>query len=137
MIAPQIVTEIRRLLAVGGLSQRKIAERMGVCRGTVHAIASGRRPDYEPLPRTDDDEESAGPAARCPGCGGMVYLPCRLCRMRRTLAQKLRVAPRGRAIEPFQPADLDLRPDHRARYEEVRTGRCANNDHVTQQQVGP
>ena len=29
-----------------------------------------------------------GPPRRCPNCGGLVYVPCRLCRVRKTLAEK-------------------------------------------------
>ena len=48
MIASDIVKEIRQMLAEGSLSQRAIAERMGVSRGTVCAIAHGKRRDYPP-----------------------------------------------------------------------------------------
>ena len=84
MIAPETVAEIRRLLGEDRLSQREIARRTGVCRGSVGAIASGRRPDYESQPDPPDDgpEEPAGPPARCPGCGAKVYMPCVLCHVR-------------------------------------------------------
>ena len=125
MIAPRIVAEVRRLLAVGGLGQRKIAELAGVSRGTVRSIASGTRPDYESLhrPRDDDREESLGPAVRCPGCGGMAIMPCRLCSVRKAMAVDPRRAMRHPADSLGAPPDLDLRPDHRARYEEIRAVR--------------
>ena len=56
MIAPGIVAEIRRLLAEEKLSQRKIGRLVGVSRGTVAAIASGTRPDYEALYQQSYDE---------------------------------------------------------------------------------
>ena len=40
MIAPKVVDEIRRLLAQRKLSQRKIAKRLRISRGTVGAIAA-------------------------------------------------------------------------------------------------
>ena len=84
MIGRSIVLEIRHLLAEGTISQRKIARRLGVSRGTVNAIALGRR--RESAGRADDVEEGflapAGPPRRCPGCGGMVRMPCLLCRLR-------------------------------------------------------
>jgi hypothetical protein len=86
MIAHALVGEIRRLLDEGVMSQRKIARRLGISRGTVHAIARGKRPDY--LDRWDDVDDSpapAGPPLRCPGCGGMVLMPCLLCRLRKGL----------------------------------------------------
>ncbi|MBX7168449.1 MAG: helix-turn-helix domain-containing protein [Pirellulales bacterium] len=83
MLSPELVLEIRRLLAEGRLSQRKIAKQLGVSRATVGAIASGKRPDYAPrLPREDEPLRPTGPPRRCPRCGGMVYLPCRLCQVR-------------------------------------------------------
>ena len=138
MIAPKFVAEVRRLLAEGVFSQRKIAELTGVSRGTVRTIASGTRPDYEALQRPEEDawEEPAGPAERCPGCGGMVYMPCRLCCVRTTLAQNPRRAPQDRAIQLGAPLDLNLRPEHRARYEEVLAMQRENNNRLIEQRVG-
>lgn len=84
MLANTLVSEIRGLLADGGLSQRKIAQRAGVSRGTVNAIARGRRPDSTvrgPQP-PDDSIAPDGLPRRCPGCGGMVQMPCLLCYVR-------------------------------------------------------
>jgi hypothetical protein len=84
MITFGVVGEVRRLLAEGHLSQRKIARWTGVSRGTVNAIARGERPDYEARRHRQDDDFTlpSGPARRCPGCGGMVQMPCLLCRIR-------------------------------------------------------
>jgi len=84
MIPFAVVDEIERLLHEGGLSQRKIARRVGVSRGTVNAIARGRRPDYRALRRDRVDEFAApcGPFARCPTCGARVQMPCLACRVR-------------------------------------------------------
>ena len=43
MLALTVVQQIEQLLKEGQLSQRKIAARLGVSRGTVGAIADGRR----------------------------------------------------------------------------------------------
>ena len=84
MIASPVVAEIKRLLSDRELSQRKIALRMGVSRGTVGSIASGKRPDYEARRRTRKDSFIAptGPPVRCPGCGGMARMPCLACHVR-------------------------------------------------------
>lgn len=82
MIAPEMILEIKRCLATGKLSQRQIARQTGISRATVGAIASGKRPEYQPRPRDDEPDRPTGPPERCPGCGGRVYLPCRLCRIR-------------------------------------------------------
>lgn len=91
MLAEPVVSEIRRLLAEPGLSQRKIALLTGVSRASVSSIASGRRPDYLP-PRVDiddgEDQIGNGPVDRCPTCGGKVYMPCRLCRIRALKAEE-------------------------------------------------
>jgi hypothetical protein len=79
-----IVHEIDRLLNEGQLSQREIARRLRVSRGTVSAIANGERGLYG---RSAGDTDS--PAAerdqlpeRCPKCGFLVHLPCLVCRTR-------------------------------------------------------
>jgi transcriptional regulator with XRE-family HTH domain len=145
MIAPQIVTEVRRLLREEILSQRKIASLTGISRTTVTAIASGKRPDYDLLRqlRDDDWEEPTGPAVRCPGCGGRVHMPCQLCRIRKRIAEKRHscttasasalpsratgyasaAPPHSPAAEILEPLGVNLRPEHRARYEEVRAWR--------------
>lgn len=81
MIASNVVAEIRALLHQGELSQRKIAERVGVSRGTVHAIAKGKRPE-KPRRRPArfvDYIPPSGPAMRCHTCGGKVQMPCLRC----------------------------------------------------------
>jgi len=86
MLALAKVREVERLLAEGELSQRKIAKATGVSRATISGIASGRRPDYELRMRARADKEVVeplGPIERCPTCGGRVYMPCRLCRVRK------------------------------------------------------
>lgn len=91
MIAPTKIKEVQILIAQGEFSQRKIARMTGVSRATIGAIAAGKRPDYEErqrLRQLEAAEEPAGPVERCPGCGGLVHMPCRLCRVRRIKAQE-------------------------------------------------
>ncbi|MBX7075564.1 MAG: helix-turn-helix domain-containing protein [Pirellulales bacterium] len=96
MLTPQQVIEIQALLHAGELPMREIARRSGVSRGTVQAIADGRRQAAPQWPRNDymrpDDDV---PPRRCAGCGGMVHPPCRLCRVRR-----LKASGRGPQAEP-------------------------------------
>jgi transcriptional regulator with XRE-family HTH domain len=122
MVTVEVIAEIRMLLALKTHSQRHIARLLGVSRGTVAAIASGRRqetPQETPLPEpcdddTDDTEEQSDPPMRCPGCGGLVYIPCLLCRLRERRARRI-------VRDVFEGLlALDLRPDHRERYEQVR-----------------
>ncbi len=85
MLPLVVVEEIRRLLDEAELSQRKIADKLGVSRGTVGAISNGQRGIYgrEPDPHEPDLCNLDLPPERCRGCGGMVYVPCLLCRARR------------------------------------------------------
>jgi hypothetical protein len=122
MIAPSLVHQVKRLLAEGKYSQRKIARITGVSRGTVGAIASGKRPDYEAMARERETEleQPTGPPERCPGCGGLVYMPCRLCRVRKAVAESRVARPPAR---PESPLRLGLSEDHRSRYEWVHKRR--------------
>lgn len=84
MLALSVVQEIDRLLQEGELSQRKIAARLGVSRGTVGAIASGRRGLYGKDPHDNHREPlpPQSPPRRCKRCGYYVHMPCLICRSR-------------------------------------------------------
>ena len=85
MITTTIVDEIRRLLREGRLSQRRIASKIGVSRGTVNAIALGRRGSghVRRQPEAEGFSPPSGLPVRCPGCGAKVQMPCLLCYIRR------------------------------------------------------
>jgi hypothetical protein len=108
MLSAALVLEIRRLLDEGRLSQRAIARKLSVSRGTVGNIASGRRG----LHGGDEDREQIGDeppavARRCGGCGGLVYEPCLLCRARefRRRAEEIRQLAR-KAAAPSRPRSV-------------------------------
>jgi len=84
MIAAEVVEQVRQLLREGAMSQRKIARRVGVSRGTVGAIPRGRTVGRRPNvpPSHDYGFPHNGPVERCPGCGAMVHMPCLACRVR-------------------------------------------------------
>jgi len=83
MLALSVVKEIARLLSEGHLSQRKIAQRLGVSRGTVSAIANGQRALFGRTPEAEDvDVGLQFPPERCPKCGFFVHMPCLVCRTR-------------------------------------------------------
>lgn len=99
MISSAVIEEVRRLLEEQKLSQRMIARQVGVSHGTVNAISLGRRPDRDRRP-ADDESPLFGPdpPQRCPSCGGLVQMPCLLCRVR-ALREKARRGPRlARAV---------------------------------------
>jgi hypothetical protein len=97
MLSTALVLEIRRLLDEGQLSQRAIAARLGVSRGSVHNVASGRygRSGRAAAEALDPIEPPPERLVRCRGCGGRVFTPCRLCQAR---AYRERVARIGRLI---------------------------------------
>jgi len=85
MIHPARVEWVQQLLSERKHSLRQIAQITGVSRGSVSVIAQGRRPDYDAIRRQvaeDDAWSPTGPIIRCPKCGGRVFAPCRLCRVR-------------------------------------------------------
>jgi hypothetical protein len=81
MISESLVAEIRRLLAAGH-TQRDVARMVGVARNTVSTIAAGERPDRAAARETDLSSMPRTKARRCTTCGGMVYPPCKLCKVR-------------------------------------------------------
>ncbi len=81
MLSNALIEAAQRLLSEGKLSRRAIAKKLDVSRGSVSAVASGLlRPQAPAAP--DDGPLETGPIERCASCGGRVYLPCRLCRVR-------------------------------------------------------
>jgi transcriptional regulator with XRE-family HTH domain len=121
MLATKVVDEIRRLLAEDKFSQREIARLTGTSRGSVGAIASGKRRESKPPAYPWDEvlEEPEGPAERCPACGGMVYMPCRLCMVRKAIDKKTLPASDAREIYHDDPLKLNLRGELHARFEQV------------------
>ena len=103
MLPTALIHEIDRLLKEGELSHRKIAIRLGVSRGTISAIASGRRGLHGQ--EADDVRRvrvRTSPPARCPRCGYRVYLPCLICeaRQHRQEQQLLRGKPLNSTTRP-------------------------------------
>lgn len=84
MLPQSTIAEVARLLREEKLSQRKIAERLQISRGTVGAIASGGRGLHGRLPKEDEPQlfVPCSPPKRCPQCGYRVYLPCLICNTR-------------------------------------------------------
>jgi hypothetical protein len=123
MIAAGIVQQIRQLLAETKLSYRKIAAIAGVSRNTVGAIANRLR-DYDKAKAFDDDPAvPSSPPGRCLYCGGLVYLPCRLCQIRETIAE---ASPPPRQLDDDEePLLLQLKEEHRRRYEDLRLRQAA------------
>ena len=124
IVDPAREEEAAGLLAAGTVSQRAIARQVKVSRGTVAAMANGRRPrDFS---RRAAAAKLSGPAleivaveARCPGCGAMVaFLPCHACRIR-TLLCAARRRP-ATLPQPDEPLTVAMRDEDLPRYELLR-----------------
>ncbi|MBN1908694.1 MAG: helix-turn-helix domain-containing protein [Pirellulales bacterium] len=117
------IDEIRRLLAEGRLSQRKIAKLLGVSRDTVSSVACGRRKEWRepdvPPPYEGAVSTPVCPKTRCSLCGGMIYLPCRLCCIRAQIAQQRRFQNPRRDPRPEKRLKFRLRSKERRRYEAI------------------
>lgn len=108
------VDEIKRLRAAGH-SYREISLATGVCRGTIANIVRGR---WRIRSREPQEEPPTGPFRRCPGCGGMVLMPCQACR---ALAATPR-PPAASSDEP-DPPSIDLTGPEASRYLHIRRKR--------------
>jgi len=84
MLKSQIVLKILFLLKEKKFSQRKIAKMVGVSRGTVSAIALGKRKLTRYLSAQEGNKvvSPQGPPRRCPGCGAKTKMPCLACQLR-------------------------------------------------------
>ena len=122
MIPPAMIEKVRRLVATGKHSLRKIARLSGVSRGTVAAVAHGTRRDRRPAASDDLREDAPGPIERCPECGALGESPCRACRVREwgRIQRRRRSAP---TVDGPSELALELAGEHRRRYEEIHARR--------------
>jgi len=89
MLSLSVLLLIDRMLQEGALTRRQIAERAGVSRGTVGAIARDRQRMLENARRLEaDDGDTLASSVRCPKCGFRVHMPCLVCRTREYRAQQ-------------------------------------------------
>ena len=90
MLKPQIVLKILFLLKEKKYSQRKIAKILGVSRGTVNAIAQGKKKLRSCM--TVQENSSfilpKGPPRRCLTCGAKTKMPCLACQLREKMRKE-------------------------------------------------
>lgn len=129
MIPGYQIEQVEQLLQEGRMSQRAIARFVGISRGTVNAVALGRRPDYEAQAREAEAQKfrPARPTERCGHCGALLKIvPCVACRARRHARRRRQRGPVhvSRVIAELlvgsRVLDLDLKSEDRARYEQIR-----------------
>ena len=121
MIAPEIIDRVKRLLATNKHSQREIAKMTGVSRGTIGLIVSGKRLDIKPVKKRGPYEGTIG---RCPTCGAMVSLPCRVCEFhaKGNTVNELELDPEN------EPVGIELVGEERKRYDEVHFARLVQEE---------
>jgi hypothetical protein len=129
MLSTSLVEEIADLLELGELSHRQIAARLNVSRGTVNAIASGRRGLYgKERDKPDTPITRSTPPARCPRCGYRVYLPCIICRIRELRTRQLLIqkfaAQRPRNVAAGASPPKVARNNERSRAAAMHNYRC-------------
>ena len=142
MIAEAKIREAELMLARGKMSQREIAKRTGLSRGTISSIAGGtRKIQVKTVDPNMPPEPEDGPPVRCPGCGAMVQMPCVLCHLKKLasdnnpIMQHSNIAGISPAMTNTQHSPnstirlgINLTGDELKRYQEVRAWRekCAN-----------
>jgi len=80
MIDNTVIKKIQTLVQQGQMSQRKIAKLLGVSRGTVQAVAHGKRTLHR-NPSANHWIAPSGQPQRCPKCGSCVRMPCLACQL--------------------------------------------------------
>jgi len=112
VLSDAVVEAVQDLLD-DGYSQRAVAEMVRVSRGFVSTVASGKRVASSESQRPTELSSPSGRQVRCPGCGGLVQLPCVACRTRATTTHR---TPPGDDVDA---AALQLVDGCRARYEAI------------------
>jgi len=141
MIAEAKIREAELMLARGKMSQREIAKRTGLSRGTISSIAGGTRKIQVKTVDLNMPQEPEGPPVRCSGCGAMAQMPCVLCHLKKLaednnpIMQPTNIAEISPAMTNTQHSPnsalrlgLNLTGDELKRYQEVRAWRekCSN-----------
>ena len=114
MIPNSTILEIQSLLGDSTLTAQGIALQVGVSRGTVLNVKSGKcSPRKAKPPRRKQRPVRPGEPdyRRCPICGYKVVWPCLACGLETT--KKIDEVP------DCLVSGLDLQPMHRKRYEEI------------------
>lgn len=125
MISNSVIAQIERLLD-SNLSQRKIAETLGVSNTTVSRVASRKRSQID---LSDQIDKAQGPLVRCPKCGGRTRMPCAYCQITE-IERTVKIYPAD--LQPAEEFRVELVGEQRRRYEKIRAWRVAQpNPHFT------
>ena len=112
MTSIQVVQEVQRLLRLECYSHKEIGKMLGISRNTVGSVALGKHRNCN---AEEEENTSVGPPRICPICGWNVLMPCVVCRTREYMSDHPLVFKK----EVDAELSVDLREDHRRRYEEL------------------
>ena len=144
MFSLVMIEEIESLLKSTDLSQRQVAMRLGISRGTVAAVARGKhsarrqrsagvmqpRAEQQRTPQIVPDRDGA--PLRCPGCGCRVFLPCLECHLRKLERARLAIRRLGRkhnvSRQALSESGYCLATDRRGRGTTVSNDRMGAGD---------
>ncbi len=111
MLSLVMIEKIEWLLRSADLSQRQVAMRLGVSRGTVASVARGKRSAKQqrstgvlPIASKDQHAPQIVPdldavPVRCPSCGCRVFLPCLVCHLRKMERSRRAIRCLGRGYD--------------------------------------
>lgn len=96
MLSQRTADEVKRLLKTD-MAMHAISRETGVSRSTIANVKSGRwdagQRRKQKRAGLDNNEYlypslEGGPTERCSECGGLVYIPCHLCWVRKQIADE-------------------------------------------------
>ncbi|MGL6196104.1 MAG: helix-turn-helix domain-containing protein [Thermoguttaceae bacterium] len=116
------VLEIIRLIDSRQYSQRQIASKLKVSRGTVSSIMKGIRKFRFKIAQ-EINIKPEGPIVRCPKCGGKTQLPCTYCEIKKIIEQSHVPVKQEVKADDSQSLEVMLMPKHHKRYLEIRAWR--------------
>lgn len=97
-----------------GISMREVARRLGVSKATVANVRDGKGIWFDE-PKKPEITAGKGEPERCPECGRLVVMPCIAC--------QVTVVGFVTKDAPKVTAEIELKPEHRRRYEQVKAWR--------------
>lgn len=122
LISAHVIRQVEELLKKSGLSRRAIAKQIGISRSVVNKVAAGEVTSVERFTREAKRQSPTNVGEyRCSTCGGKTTrFPCAKCYVEtiRPSLEPLQAPPESSVV-----VGLELRPEHRAAYEDVRRWR--------------
>lgn len=122
------IVRILELLESGRCSDRKIALMVGCCRGSIARI---KKTPAKLIRKRIEAIELPNPKAayeRCPTCGALTRPPCVACTLNDPEFKKLKKTQENRSVDVLEAfLELDLLPEDRKRYQQVRKWRVENH----------